>query len=136
MKIKKHGKMFEKEPPIPVEKFVCNSCGCEFTCKNDEYYVDFGGANSSCSPFSISTTSTYYAYRTTIKDYLICSCPECHKIVKKIRERKSDGITVPSYNINLNSKISGTNSATTATRKDTYDTYTTITGSAKDLEAL
>lgn len=132
MKIKKHGKMFEKEPPIPVEKFVCNSCDCEFTCKNNEYYVDFGGANSSCSPFSISTTTTYYyTYRPTIKDYLICSCPECHKIVKKIRERKSNSIAVPSYayNINLNSKISGTN-------KDTPDSYTTITCSTKDLEAL
>lgn len=127
MKIKKHGKMFEKEPPIPVEKFVCDSCGCEFTCKDDEYYVDFGGADSSCFPFSISTT---YTYRTITKDYLICSCPECHKIVKKIRERKSDSITVPSYAINLSdSTISGTT-------KDTSDSYTTITCSAKDLEAL
>ena len=83
MRIKKHGKMYEKEPPVKVEKFKCENCNCEFTCTDDEYYVDFGGANWNSSDGVYIT----YTICSTIKDYLVCSCPECHKIVKKIRER-------------------------------------------------
>ena len=88
MKIKKHGKLFDKEIPIHTEKFKCDSCGCEFTCKDDEYYTDYCGADWHCGSGCITTTT--YTISSTSKDYLVCSCPECHKIVKKIRERKNN----------------------------------------------
>lgn len=87
MKITKHGIKHEQA----VETFKCESCGCEFSAKKDEYYIDYDGA--SYTSF-VNTCSISY----TTKDYLVCSCPECHKIVKKIRERdnyiKSSSITV------------------------------------------
>lgn len=89
MRIKKHGKMFNKEEPIHTEKFKCDSCGCEFTCKDDEYYIHVGGADWYYGSGNITLTTTY-TIGSTIKDYLVCSCPECHKIVKKIRERQRD----------------------------------------------
>lgn len=89
MRIKKHGKMYEKEPPVKVEKFKCENCDCEFTCTDDEYYADLGGADLN----SDSGIYLTYVIRSTIKDYLVCSCPECHKIVKKIRERQNDCFT-------------------------------------------
>lgn len=95
MKIKKHGKLFNKEEPIHTEKFKCDSCGCEFTCKDDEYYTDIGGADWNSGSVTISTTT--YTIGPTIRDYLVCSCPECHKIVKKVRERQRDNFW---YNVN------------------------------------
>ena len=83
MKIKKHGK-FSKTEVVNTEKFKCDNCNCEFTALEDEYYVDEGGADS----WATSSTITY-TINSNVKDYLVCSCPECHKIVKKIRERKS-----------------------------------------------
>lgn len=83
MKIRKHGKKYTKEQ-IKTEAFECKNCDCEFTCKEDEYYVDIGGADSNYCGSSLT-----YTISTVIKDYLVCSCPECHKIVKKIRERKN-----------------------------------------------
>lgn len=88
MRIKKHGKMFEKPEPIHTEKFSCENCGCEFTCKDDEYYTHFGGADWNAGSNCI--TATTYTISSTIRDYLVCSCPECHKIIKKVRERKND----------------------------------------------
>lgn len=89
MKIRKHGTEYDKTlKKDNSEKFECSNCGCEFTAKQDEYYVDYGGMDSNVS-------GTYYTYCTIYKrDYLICSCPECHKIVKKIREGINDNISV------------------------------------------
>lgn len=91
MKIKKHGKMFNKEEPIHTEKFKCNNCNCEFTCKDDEYYVHLGGADWTCGSGGITTTT--YTISSTINDILVCSCPECYKIVKKIRTRNNNWYT-------------------------------------------
>jgi protein-arginine kinase activator protein McsA len=87
MKIKKHGKTYEKEPKDKTEKFTCENCECEFVAKEDEYYVDLGGADqSSITTDTVISTTWTYSYMTN--DYLVCSCPECHKIVKKIRKRE------------------------------------------------
>lgn len=86
MKIKKHGKLFNKEQPIHTEKFKCDSCGCEFTCKDDEYYTHIGGADWNCGSGSITIATCTIS--STVRDYLVCSCPECHKIVKKVHERQ------------------------------------------------
>lgn len=99
MRIKKHGNMFDKKPEeIKVEKFKCGNCGCEFTCKDDEYYVDLCGADNGWT--TTYYTSLTYTIGATVKDYLVCSCPECHKVVKKIRERVNinytcGGVTAP-----------------------------------------
>ena len=95
MKIKKHGKLFNKEEPIHTEKFKCDSCGCEFTCKDDEYYVHKGGADWNCGSGNITVTT--YTICSTIRDYLVCSCPECHKVVKKVHERQRDNWYVSPY---------------------------------------
>ena len=89
MRIKKHGRCYQKEEPIKTERFECKECGCEFTAKDDEYYVDCG-SNSYWNGISSIT----YSYSTTITDWLVCSCPECHKIVKKSRTRETN-ITAP-----------------------------------------
>ena len=122
MKIKKHGKLFNKEEPIHTEKFKCDSCGCEFTCKDDEYYTDTGAADWNYVIGSGSITTATCTISPTIRDYLICSCPECHKIVKKVRERQRDNFW---YN---------TNPCTTTLKGDWYkpdkndnDFWTTIT---------
>ncbi len=81
MKIKKHGKMFSKEKDPKIEKFICDHCGCEFTVKEDEYYVDFCGADQWTSG------GLTYTISTIVKDYYVCSCPECFRICKKIHER-------------------------------------------------
>lgn len=84
MKITKHGKIYSKKED-KKEQFVCGNCGCEFDAKEDEYYVDLGGGDYSSSVTNITLTAN--TFHTVIKDYLVCSCPECHKIVKKTRER-------------------------------------------------
>ena len=87
MKIKKHGNTYEKEPKDKTEKFTCENCGCEFTAKEDEYYVDLGGADQP-SITCTNTISTAWMFAYSVNDYLVCSCPECHKIVKKKRKRE------------------------------------------------
>lgn len=117
MKIKKHGKFVKEEKPN-TEKFSCDNCGCEFTALEDEFYVDLAGAESwSCSSL------TYTISSSTTKDYLVCSCPECHKIVKKIRER--------------NTPISYTyaNSTSGTSVKSDKD-YVTISCNADDLKTV
>lgn len=86
MKIKKHGDTYNKGAEEKKEKFKCENCGCEFTAEEDEYYRDYGGADA---PDWTNTVSLTYTVRSVTKDYLVCSCPECYKIVKKIKERKS-----------------------------------------------
>lgn len=84
MDILKHGK-FEKEEDSAVETFKCHYCGCEFSAKTDEYYID------KASEFDVDkygiTSGTSYVYSTMVMDTYVCSCPECHKIVKRSVER-------------------------------------------------
>ena len=82
MKIKKHGSTYVGQDK--TEEFTCQNCGCKFTVKENEYYIDYGGAND--SNWTISSTVTY-TWSSIIKDYYVCSCPECHKIIKKTHER-------------------------------------------------
>ena len=72
MEIKKHGKKYQNKDG--KESFVCEKCGCEFTAKEDDYYKD-----GNCS-ITTNSLSNYLAYSSCS---YICSCPECHKIVKK-----------------------------------------------------
>ena len=83
MIITKHGKTAEHES---VE-FICSKCGCVFSATFDEYYIDKGSAFS-------SLTTTNYVYRSTVTDYLVCSCPECHKIVVNKEERTIENPTI------------------------------------------
>ena len=84
MKIKKHGKKFDK-PTANTEEFYCGYCGCEFECKDTEYYVHKGGGDWSTDTYTVSSITI----SATVKDMLVCSCPECHKIVKKVKQRQS-----------------------------------------------
>ena len=103
MRIKKHGNKYAGVKDLPkFEKFKCEQCGCEFNCESDEYYEDLGGANDRVGSLAIN-----YMVSTVTKDYLVCSCPECHKVVKKIREREnkcwySSTLTSTSPSITLN----------------------------------
>lgn len=83
MIIKKHG----REHGNCIEEFVCDNCGCEFGTEDDEYYIDLGGADL------INTTIGSITYSLVCHDYYVASCPECHKIVKKVKERKNNTIT-------------------------------------------
>lgn len=84
MYINKHGKTYKDVEKIS-EQFECEYCGCEFTARKvDEIYEDFNAATSNIS--------VSLGPEREEKDYLVCSCPECHRIVKKIRTRK-----VPNY---------------------------------------
>ena len=83
MKIKEHGKNYGKKNDIQKESFECEACGCKFEAKKDEYYEDLYGAETLSGTSGISCTIS-----STAKDYLVCSCPECHKIIKKARYRK------------------------------------------------
>lgn len=86
MKIRKHGSEYDKTlKKDNSEKFDCDNCGCEFTAKQDEYYVDCGGADYG----TYTNINLNYTISSVIRDYYVCSCPECHKIVKKVHERKS-----------------------------------------------
>ena len=87
MKIHKHGDTYNKEDSEPKEKFKCEKCGCEFNCELFEYYADLGGGE----PYEYGNINlTISTSKSTITDYLVCSCPECHKIVTKPRERKKE----------------------------------------------
>ena len=82
MYISKHG--LKKKHSIDNRvSFECGNCKCEFKADEDEYYIHLGGADTCGS-------SITYTLKSTIQDYLVCSCPECHKIVKKIRVRPND----------------------------------------------
>lgn len=121
MKIEKHGKVYYKESE-KTEKFKCDNCGCEFTAKEDEYYIDYNGANYT----PINTISTY-TISLIAKDIYVCSCPECSKIVKKIHERKTDSnwITATSTYLDTNKRDSITVSDSTS------DVKVTIEGACK-----
>lgn len=75
MEIKKHGTTKQKNG----ERFVCGNCGCEFTVKEDEYYI------GSYATFMYGATNT---------EERICSCPECHKICKKTFVKANPCITL------------------------------------------
>ena len=78
MNVIKHGEQAPAE--LMTENFKCDQCGCEFSSDYDEYYVEKG----SC--FTTSS-SLVYIYTATVTDTYVCSCPECHKIVTKTKQR-------------------------------------------------
>ena len=78
MNVLKHGVNAETE--LKKEIFTCEQCGCEFAADYDEYYVNKGSSISGIS-------TTVYTYSSKIIDVYICSCPECHKILTKNKER-------------------------------------------------
>lgn len=98
MNVIKHG---EKTPlELKTEEFKCEQCGCQFTTDYDEYYISKGSFIT-----SLGSSSTYYTYMTlgigiNVTDTYICSCPECHKIVTKTKQR-----TVTNPDITLNSSV-------------------------------
>ena len=97
MKIKKHGKKFSKQKPT-IESFVCGNCKCEFECKEDEFHIDHSTNIS-------QQTSLTFAFSS--EETLVCSCPECHKIVKKTRACPpvcSPTITTDD-NVNINTHV-------------------------------
>lgn len=114
MKITKHGDKYKKEPNL--EEFKCKNCGCEFSAKDDEYYTD-------TSPFITDQgISLNYTISCSHEDWLVCSCPECHKIVKKskYRNRSYTPWTVTCTNTNT------TNTLKTEPTKDTVTLDKTI----------
>ena len=76
-----------KKIDLEQEDFKCKECGCEFTADYDEYYADKG---SSCTTLSAIT----YAYHSTVTDTYVCSCPKCHKIVIKTKQRIEERPTI------------------------------------------
>ena len=90
MKINKHGKKYEESKQ---EEFKCDNCGCEFAVEPGECYIDYGAGVIYGSKDWIEI-STNYTVSTTVKDVYVCSCPECHKIVKKEKEHTNSDITV------------------------------------------
>ena len=93
MNIFKHGKNTPLE--LKTEEFECEQCGCQFTADYDEYYISKGSFITGSS-----SSSTYYTYTTNVTDTYICSCPECHKIVIKTKQR-----TIANPNITLTSSV-------------------------------
>ena len=77
MNISKHGNRYSNQG---MEQFLCGFCGCEFDVYDDEYYVDLCGAD-------IINTNPLTTGNCMCHDYIVCSCPECHKIIKKTRDR-------------------------------------------------
>ena len=78
MNISKHGNSTKEE--LNTENFKCEQCGCEFSANYDEYYVE-KGSSIKC-PSSLT-----YVYTVQVTDTYVCSCPECHKIVTKGKQR-------------------------------------------------
>ena len=109
MKITKHGKSTKKQ--VKYESFKCDKCGCEFEVKEDEYYID----SSYIGGIGLSISNLYE------KTY-VCSCPECHKIVKK---------TENSTSIVYTSKLDDSETTHTSTYKD-YCTCQGTQHSTKD----
>lgn len=83
MIITKHGKTSEDS----AEEFICEKCGCVFSASPDEYYVEKGSAFH-------STSINSYSYNATVTDYIVCSCPECHKIVVNKKDRMITNPTI------------------------------------------
>lgn len=79
MDIIQYGSKEEKKQKN-VEEFTCDNCGCKFKADEDEFYVEKG----SCFTTSASTT---YVYTANVTDKYICSCPQCHKIIIKTKQR-------------------------------------------------
>lgn len=83
MNIIKHGEQSSEK--MQTEEFKCGQCGCEFTADYDEYYIERG--------YNYMTSAALtYTYNAIITDSYVCSCPECHKIVVKTKQR-TDSIT-------------------------------------------
>lgn len=95
MNIIKHGENTPLESK--TEEFKCEQCGCQFTADYDEYYVS---KTDESLLTGLGISSTYYTYATSATDVYICSCPECHKIVTKTKQR-----TVANPNITLTSSL-------------------------------
>ena len=68
MIITKHGKKPEEKKTF---SFICNYCGCEFIADKNEYCI-VDSSNSGLNPLLNCGESC-----------LICSCPECHRIIRK-----------------------------------------------------
>ena len=79
MNITKHGCI---DYPKNIEEFKCEQCGCEFTANDEEYYVDKANDYD-----GISVVGSYSA---TVTDMYVCSCPECHLIIRKGKQRVRD----------------------------------------------
>ena len=79
MIVTKHGETSEIKD---CERFKCNNCNCEFECNTDEYYIDYCGAETPKEIIAVPIDSNI-----SVQDYYVCSCPECHKIVKKVHTR-------------------------------------------------
>lgn len=84
MRIRKHG---NNNDDLNTEDFKCENCGCEFSADYDEYYVEKG------TTFT-SSASTWYVFSSTVTDIYACSCPECHKIVTKTKQRTIENPTI------------------------------------------
>ena len=95
MNVTKHGKIEMKL--IDAEDFKCGNCGCEFYADEGEYYVEKG----TC--FTTSSTLTY-TYCTNVTDTYVCSCPECHKIVTKTKQRTISNPTITLSGTSVSSK--------------------------------
>ena len=85
MNIIKHGE--QASDNLMTEEFECGQCGCKFTADYDEYYVEKG------TSFTTSS-SLNYVYFHTVTDKYACSCPECHKIVLKTKQRTISNPTI------------------------------------------
>jgi hypothetical protein len=120
MKVLNHGSTYkeDKDPP-KYEKFKCEKCGCRFSCEEDEYYTDYGTCwpTWTCGSETITTSATIVnsGYSSTATDILVCSCPECHKIVKKTKTRTvynpsitltgtGDKVAFPKYDVTCSSE--------------------------------
>ena len=95
MNIMKHGVLHDAD--VKFEEFTCESCGCEFTADSEEYYIDKG------SPFEEGITLNSWQYTAVVHDVFVCSCPECQKIVIKMKDRTVTNpcITVGSSNTSV-----------------------------------
>lgn len=88
MNIIKHGNCSKEE--LKPEEFRCEQCGCEFSADYDEYHIHKG------SQFLSPSTNTY-VYSCKVTDNYVCSCPECHKIVVKEKERTVETPCITTY---------------------------------------
>ena len=80
MNIIKHGTNDPSEQK--TEEFTCPHCACHFSADYDEYYISKGSLIT-----GLGSSTTYYTYTANVTDTYICSCPECHKIITKAKQR-------------------------------------------------
>ena len=73
MRIIKDGK--KKDSNV---RFVCKSCHCEFECRPEEYWENE------------NTVSLTYP----ISNECFANCPQCHKICKTYKTKRTDNISV------------------------------------------